>query len=91
MHVATDRSNTQSISKRILIRNLVIELVLYGLLVTIYVLAVLRWLVEPMQEMFHSNLTLYAFLGLAMMVAQAVILERLTTFLIERLGLKTFK
>ena len=92
MHADTDKTdNTQHVDKRVLIRNLAIELVVYGILLTVYVIVVLQWLVIPLQETFHNNLTLYSFLCLVLLVAQAVLLERLTSFLIERLGLKTFE
>ena len=92
MHLDTDKTdNTQNVEKRTLVRNLVIELVVYGILLTIYVIVVLQWLVIPLQETFHNNLVLYSFLSLVLLVAQAVLLEQLTSFLLERLGLKTFE
>lgn len=74
----------EHIDKPINIRNIVIELLIYGVLVTVYALVVLRWLGKPLHDLFHSNLTLYAFVGLALIVGQGVLLERLTAFLIER-------
>ena len=70
-----------------IIKNLAIELVVYGILVTAYALLALRWLAAPINALFHDNLLIYAFLGLVLIVAQAALLERLTTFLLERLGL----
>lgn len=75
----------------LIIRNLAIELIAYGILVTIYTLFVLRWLGEPLFALFHGNLTIYGFVGLALIVVQAVILERLTSFLLTRLGLQLFE
>ena len=92
IHLDTDKAdNTQHVDKRTLVRNLVIELVVYGILLTVYVIVVLQWLVIPLQETFHNNLVLYSFLSLVLLVAQAVLLEQLTSFLLERLGLKTFE
>ena len=92
MHIDTDKTdNTQHVDKRTLVRNLVIELVVYGILLTLYVILVLQWLVIPLLETFHNNLLLYSFLSLVLLVAQAVLLEQLTSFLLERLGLKTFE
>ena len=92
MHLDTDKAdNTQHVDKRTLVRNLVIELVVYGILLTVYVIVVLQWFVIPLQETFHNNLVLYSFLSLVLLVAQAVLLEQLTSFLLERLGLKTFE
>ena len=84
----SNRPPVQRISNRVVIRNLVIELSVYGILVTVYALLVLRWLSEPLQALFHGNLTLYAVVGLALIVAQGVLLERLTSFLLSRLGMK---
>ncbi|MDP6769709.1 MAG: hypothetical protein QF704_03325 [Anaerolineales bacterium] len=70
-----------------IIRNLALELLVYGILVTAYAFIALRWLADPINALFHDNLLIYAFLGLVLIVAQAAILERLTTFLLERLGL----
>ena len=70
------------------LRNFVIELVVYGVLVFVYFIVVLRYLTEPLTELFNSQLTTYAILSLILIVAQAVVLEWVTSFLIERLGLE---
>ncbi len=73
---------------RIAIRNLVIKLFVYGILITVYALLVLRWLSNPLQELFNSNITMYAAASLALIVGQGVLLERLTSFLLARLGMQ---
>ncbi len=73
---------------RIVIRKIVIELFVYGVLITVYALAVLRWLSDPLQALFNSNMTTYAVASLALIVAQGVLLERLTSFLLARLGMQ---
>ncbi len=73
---------------RIAIRNLVIKLFVYGILITVYALLVLRWLSNPLQELFNSNMTMYAAASLALIVGQGVLLERLTSFLLARLGMQ---
>lgn len=73
---------------RRLIRNFLIELVLYGILVAIYFVLVLRTIGDWLTALYYENLTLYAFVALALIVTQAVVLEMVTTFLIERLGLE---
>ena len=75
------------ISRKKIIRNFAIELVVYGILVTIYFLVVLDRLGDWLLNLYETNLTLYAFVALALIVVQAVVLEWVTTFLIERLGL----
>lgn len=74
-------------SKKI-VRNFVIELIVYGVLVVVYFLVILRSLGSWLTSLYHNNLTVYAFLALALIVVQAVILEKVTTFLIERIGLE---
>ncbi len=72
---------------RILIRNLAIEMVIYGVLLVVYFFAVLRFLGGFLTNLFETQLTLYAFLGLALIVAQAVLLENVTSALIRWLRL----
>jgi hypothetical protein len=73
--------------KRI-IRNFAIELALYGILIVVYFIAVLSTLGSWLTNLYHTNLVVYAFVALILIVVQAVFLEAVTTFLIERLGLE---
>lgn len=73
---------------RKLIRNFVIELAVYGVLVLVYFLIVLRSLGDWLLELYDTNLTVYAVVALILIVAQAVVLDFVTTFLIDRLGLE---
>jgi len=68
-----------------LIRNFIIELVVYGTLVFVYSFVVLRWLSDPLYEMFHTNLLLYALLSLGLIVAQGAVLDAVTSFLLRLL------
>ena len=72
---------------RVLLRNFVIELIVYGILVTAYSIIVLRLLGEPLSRFFDSNLTVYAFISLGLIVAQGVVLDLVTSFLLDRLRL----
>lgn len=72
------------------IRNLVTELIVYGTLVIVYALGVLQFLADPLANLYHSNLTLYAWVALFLIVGQGVILEMLTSFLVDRLRLTRF-
>ena len=76
---------------KILLRNFLIELVIYSVLVIVYVLVVLRLLAEPLEALFQSNLVVYAFVGLILILAQAVLLEAVTTFIVSRLKLERFE
>ena len=64
-----------------------IELLIYSVLVVAYFFAVLRLLGDPLSSLYSSNLVLYAFLALGLIVAQAVVLEAVTSFIMGLLGL----
>jgi len=72
---------------RILIRNFSIEVLIYTVLVVAYFFLVLEFLGEPLQKLFDRSLILYAFISLFLIVAQGVVLEFVTSFLISQLGL----
>ena len=72
---------------KVIIRNLALELLVYGILITAYALIALRWVAQPLNQLFHDNLVIYAFVGLALIVVQGALLERITSFLLIRLGL----
>lgn len=71
-----------------IVRNFAIEMTIYGALVVIYFLVVLQTIGDWLFELYETNLTLYAIVALILIVVQAVVLEMVTTFLIERLGLE---
>ena len=73
---------------RVIIRNFLIEMVIYAALVVAYFLLVLRYLAEPLQRLFGSNLYLYAIVCLALIVVQAVLLDTVTSFIIRHIGLE---
>ncbi|MEE8392407.1 MAG: hypothetical protein V3S14_16635 [Anaerolineae bacterium] len=73
---------------QILLRNFVIELVVYGTLVITYSVVVLRLLVEPLSRFFNNNLIVYALVSLMLIVAQGVLLDAITSFLLDRLRLE---
>jgi hypothetical protein len=71
-----------------LLRNFIIELAVYGVLVVVYFLVVLQSIGDWLTSLYYNNLTVYAIMALMLIVVQAVILEKVTAFLIERLGLE---
>ncbi len=71
-----------------LLRNFLIELLVYGVLLTIYFFLVLRLLGRPLFDLFHLNPLVYAGATLLLIVAQSVLLERVTSYLIRWLGLE---
>ena len=72
------------------IRNLIIELIVYGVLVIFYALSVLQLLADPLADLYADNLTLYAWAALFLIVGQGVVLEEVTSFLMDRLRLTRF-
>lgn len=71
-----------------LVRNFIIELAVYGILLVIYFFAVLQFLDGILNNLYLNNTTLYAVVGLALIVAQAVVLEAVTSYLIRLLHLE---
>ena len=82
--------NTKHIPKR-LVLNLIIELIIYSGLVTLYFLVILRYLNEPIKILFDNNLPVYAIVSLILIVLQGVLLERLTFYILDWIGLKRFE
>ena len=68
-------------------RVIIIPFVLYGLLLAVYYFLVLRYLGAPLIQLFDSNLTLYAFAALFLILAQGLLLDMATSFLIKLFGL----
>lgn len=64
-----------------------LELVVYGLLVVVYFLVVLRFLTDPLVAFYEDNVIVYAFLSLGLIIAQAVVLESIVNLLMNILGL----
>lgn len=80
----TDNKNP---SVRLIIRNLAIEMVLYAILLVGYFYLALQYLADPLFDYFNNNLTAYAFIGLGLIIAQAVLLDNIVGFLIKLIGL----
>jgi hypothetical protein len=72
----------------ILVRNFVIELIVYGVLVVAYSAIAFRLLGEPLVRLFGSNLSAYALTSLVLILTQGVILDLVTSFLLNRLHLE---
>ena len=80
----------KKLEPRILFRNLLIEIVIYGVLIFGYYLMVLRWLGDWMMSIFQSDLILYAVTGLGLIVVQAALLDLVTSFLMKYIKLDQF-
>jgi len=75
-------------SAKRLLRNFFIELVIYGALLAVYFFLVLRYLGRPLNDLFHLDPLIYAIATLLLIVAQSVVLERVTSYLVRMLGLE---
>lgn len=70
-----------------LIRNFIIELIIYGVLVVGYFLIVLQFFNTFLLELFDDNLILYSVVALLLIIAQGVLLDYVTTFLVNQIKL----
>jgi hypothetical protein len=73
---------------RVLLRDFIVELIVYGVLVAVYSFLVLRLLGKPLAQLFHRNLGAFAVVSLTLIVAQGVVLDALTSFLLDNLRLE---
>ena len=73
---------------RILVRNFIIEIIIYGGLVLGYFLIALRYLNGFLTRLYQENLTVYAILALLLILAQGVLLDSLTSFLLNQVKLR---
>ena len=92
--VAAEEQPTRAIRSAELsriVRTVAVELVIYAVLVTVYAAIAFHYLGTPLAELFQSNLILYAITALVLIVAQGVLLEQLTSFLLDRLRLGRFE
>lgn len=84
----SDEGGKRPIAWRRLIRNFMIELVLYGILVVAYFLVALRFLGDPLFRLFSDNLALYASASLLLIVAQGFLLDLVVTYILDLVGLE---
>jgi len=70
-----------------MIRNFIVELTIYGVLIFVYFIVILQFFNDYLTEAFENNLLVYSGLALMFIVAQGVLLDYVTTFLIKKLNL----
>ena len=63
-------------------------LLLYSILISVYLVLVLRSLTDFLVELYLQQPVIYGVIALLLIVAQAWLLEMVTSFLLERLGLE---
>jgi hypothetical protein len=71
-----------------LIRNFLLEMLIYGGLVTAYFFVVLQFLSGYLNRWFETNLVLFAVMGLILIVAQGILLDLVTSFLMDQIKLE---
>jgi len=69
-------------------KSLTLELVIYGPLVTLYFLIVLRTANDWLTNLYTASSTKYAVVAVLLIVGQGVMLEMLTSWLLRRIGLR---
>ncbi len=86
MSAEEEKTHQPEVPFQELLRNFIIEMLVYGVLIAIYFFVALRFLANPLARLFESNLVAYAVIGLGLIVAQAVLLEVVTSWLFDFLG-----
>lgn len=87
----TDRLDS---SKRIdpslkpLMRSLSIELAIYAPLVTVYFILIVQFAKKPLVDLYHQSPVLYAIIATVVIIAQGVLLEAVTSWLLRKIGLR---
>jgi hypothetical protein len=71
-----------SVTKQTLF-HLIIEVLIYAALVSVYLALILHFLVSWLQELFAKQPVTYAFVAISLMIVQAVGLERLVSTLVH--------
>jgi hypothetical protein len=71
-----------SVTKRTLF-HLIVEVVIYAVLVTVYLALVLHFLVGWLKDLSAKDSAVYAFVAILLMIAQAVGLERVASSLVH--------
>jgi len=67
------------------LRAFLIELIVYAALVVGYFFAVLHFLADWIGQLAKDHITIYAFVAIALIIAQGIVLESVTTWLMRLL------
>jgi hypothetical protein len=68
-----------------LLRNFLLESVIYGVLLVVYFFLVLRLLSDLLTDLFATNLVVYSILALALIIGQGVLLEQISSFILDQI------
>lgn len=77
------KSFADNVQLKEMLRRFAMEMVVYVILLVAYFLLVLRYLGEPISNLFHQNLTLYGVAALLLIVTQAAVLDWLVKRLVD--------
>lgn len=80
--------NTKDPSFRPMMRSLALELAVYAPLVTVYFLIVITFAKDLLLKIYYEMPVVYSIVTLLVIVAQGVVLEALTSWLLRRIGLR---
>jgi hypothetical protein len=69
-------------------RSLSIELAIYAPLVTVYFILIVQFAKEPLVDLYHQSPVLYAIIATVVIIAQGVLLEAMTSWLLRKIGLR---
>jgi hypothetical protein len=81
--------STPDPSLRPMLRSLLIELAIYTPLVVIYFFLFIHFAAGPLVDVYRSSTIAYALFATAAILAQGVLLERFTAWLLNRFGLRS--
>lgn len=80
---------TRDPSLRPMLRSLLIELAIYTPLVVLYFILFIHFAAQPLFEVYQTSTVAYAILATGAILAQGVLLERFTAWLLNRFGLRS--
>ena len=88
--MSVSEKNPKETKLKLLLRNFLIELVIYSLLVLAYFYFILRYLEDYLTNLFSQNLVLYGVIGVLLIVLQGALLDAVTSILLNQIKLDRF-
>ncbi|MBI1800021.1 MAG: hypothetical protein HYR71_00125 [Chloroflexi bacterium] len=64
-----------------------LEALIYGVFIIAYLIVVFNFLTQPLVDLNKSNLTGYAVVALGLIIFQSIVLDNVTTFILDRLDI----
>jgi hypothetical protein len=72
------------------LRVFAVELIIYGVLKVIFLLATIRYLSEPLASLFGRNLGIYGIITLVLLLFQGGVLDWLASLMVRLLGFEHY-